>query len=81
MTDYVLVERRADGILLMWSEDYERQLWTLVRLRKPVQCVRCNDGLAKGASAFSPITNGQNRMKRLCLRCVSAMARALKEKR
>ena len=46
-------------------------VWSIVKLRKSSRCAECKEPLAVGAMAFRPLTNGNNRMDRLCGRCVS----------
>jgi hypothetical protein len=52
---------------------YGRQCWTKVkltqRIRKVRLCAMCDGRLGK--EAFFPITNGKNRMERICLECGS----------
>lgn len=45
-------------------------LWTKCVTRKPYTCWRCDKRQEKGAKAFRPMTNGNHRMRRLCLPCV-----------
>jgi hypothetical protein len=49
---------------------YGRQVWTLVTLRgRPKNCVNCGHTLFR-VLAWSPVTNGRNRMERICLQCL-----------
>jgi hypothetical protein len=52
---------------------FGRQCWTKAKITKRVResrlCVMCKGPL--GNKAFRPITNGNNRMERICLECGS----------
>lgn len=43
----------------------KRDLWTRQKLRKPSKCVVTDKAIEKGAFAWSPVTNGYNRMDRM----------------
>ena len=72
--DYVLLALVSEKLLRITSYEYGRQLWTNVALRKEKKCARCDGSIPKGTRCFSPITNGYNRMHRLCSGCVVRMA-------
>lgn len=58
-----------NGMLLTTSsEEYGEQVWSLCRLRrhKESKCVIC--GKTLGEFGFRPITNGYNRIHRICVR-------------
>lgn len=44
-------------------------IWTKVKLRKEKPCWVCETPLEPGTYAFSPITNGYHRMRRICIDC------------
>jgi hypothetical protein len=52
---------------------FGRQCWTKCKMTKHTresrQCAMCKGPLGK--EAFRPITNGNNRMERICLECGS----------
>lgn len=50
-----------------------QQPWTRAKLRKPSECERCRDPIAKGEHAWRPVTNQYNRMWRVCTPCVAKM--------
>ena len=53
--------------------DYGPELWTKVKIRKARKCTNCDSQIPVGASAFSPITHGYNRMHRICMGCVGRL--------
>ena len=55
------------------SGNYGAQLWSSIKLSKSKDCVRCETKLTAGARAFKPITNGYNRMHRICASCVERL--------
>jgi len=44
-------------------------MWTLCCLRKSKRCFLCDSDLAPKMQAYRPITNGYDRMQRICLTC------------
>lgn len=49
------------------------QLWSRARIRKPTACISCLSVYYDGASMFRPMTNLDNRMHRICGRCMRAI--------
>lgn len=43
--------------------------WTLCRLRKLKKCILCSKQIAPKSHGYRPITNGYDRMNRICLAC------------
>lgn len=68
---YTLVEiiSDADGLVGLSSE-YGRQLWSRCKVRKQHSCQECEQSFPVGSEMYRPITNGYNRMRRLCENCV-----------
>lgn len=66
----VIGRTRLSDTVYGLTTDYGRQLWTRVKLRKSRKCGRCSKELNSGNDAYSPVTNGYNRMERLCPECV-----------
>jgi hypothetical protein len=66
-----------DGLIRLdtadWSYNYGKQLWSVVKTRKIAECVNCDGEISKSTNAYSPITNGYNRMHRICTTCVERM--------
>ncbi len=56
-----------------FSGDYGAQLWAKAKLRKEKKCFACEGQVAVGTEVYSPITNGYNRMHRICVGCVERM--------
>lgn len=50
-------------VTLEWINGLD--IWTLVKLRTPKRCAITGKPLAAGQHAYSPITNGDNRMDRI----------------
>jgi len=58
------------GLARISTDEYGAQLWTRRKLRKDNHgCVDCKQPIAKGTFAWGPLTNGYNRMQRLCHLC------------
>lgn len=81
LTECQLLRVLNDGLVRLqtsdFSGDYGAQLWTRVTLRKSKnktkKCCNCDSELAPGDVAFTPITNGYNRMHRICTICIERM--------
>jgi hypothetical protein len=64
------IERPGDGLALITHFRFGQKLWALckTRSRKTNECVLC--GNTVGSLSYRPITNGGNRMDRICVKCV-----------
>jgi hypothetical protein len=71
-TLYTFGKRLNDGLVGLQSK-YGIQLWSRTKLRKDSKCAVCEDPIAKGTTAFSPLTNDMNRMERVCEPCVTVL--------
>jgi len=65
----------SDELIGIIDEKYGKQLWVLIKLRKPHKCQNCEDNLKIGDYAWRPLTNLSNRMERLCLQCGNFLAK------
>ncbi len=73
MTDYVCLKVLTDAVVGL-SSKYGEQLFTVRRARKPVRgCADCGSPIPKGNLCWGPITNGMNRMDRLCSACMMSL--------
>lgn len=79
-----MIELRVAGllsnkILRIASEEGDRaygpELWTTGKLRKAKACCACKENQPVGSMCFYPITNGYNRMWRLCEGCAARLVR------
>ena len=70
VADYAFVRRLAEGVVGLASS-HGQQLFTLNKLRKRTECAVCKGTLLPKDHAYSPITNGYNRMHRICAPCVN----------
>lgn len=70
--DYRFVKRLSDELVGLASS-HGQQLFNRRKLRKPRPCDLCEAGLKPGDRAYGPITNGYNRMHRLCVPCVKKL--------
>lgn len=61
-----LEERMKDELVLLGHPIFGRQLWSTVKVRKSKYCIVTGAPL-KGKEAFSPVTNGNNRMDRISI--------------
>jgi hypothetical protein len=68
--------KRLSAALVGLSSQYGVQLWSAITLRKSKACFVCEIVMPRGAPAYRPITNGDNRMDRLCVRCVEHLESA-----
>jgi len=68
---YTVVKRLNDELIGVESVQFGRQLWTLGKMRRcsGVSCVICGAKVKK--MAFRPITNRNNRRRRMCQACGS----------
>lgn len=69
LSNYKLVEKINDDLFRI-SSIYGNQLFTKTTLRKKNVCAVCLCFLYSNDVAFKPITNGNNRMKRICQTCI-----------
>lgn len=68
---YALLAKVAVGVARLTHREYGAQLWTVGKIRKRgKRCVTCWNPLAPGCDAYRPITNGYNRMHRICTACI-----------
>ncbi len=67
---YTLVQTLSDGLVGLFSERYGRQLWSRCRMRKQHNCRGCKEVFSSGSQMYRPVTNGYNRMERLCEGCI-----------
>ena len=74
MERYCLIELCTDGLARLSSYEYGTQLWTRRVTRKDFYCRVCSFKKTKRTHAFAPLTNGYNRMHRICDTCVTRMA-------
>ena len=65
---YEVIFSPADGLMLITHPKHGRQLWARCKMRghKNSRCAIC--GAVVGFEAFRPVTNGYNRMERICIR-------------
>jgi len=75
---YTLVSIPGDGLALLSSARYGQQLWVQCKTRKAHQCRECGLICSAGTVMYRPLTNGYNRMERVCVGCVHDMWCALK---
>lgn len=69
-----LLEQLNKGLARISTDKYGAQLWTRRKLRKENRgCVECKQPIAKGLPAWGPLTNGYNRMERLCHPCFAQL--------
>ena len=62
--------RRFDVELIGVEGRYGRQLWVRCVLRTRKVCLNCWTYIEPKQRGYRPITNGQNRMDRLCVHCI-----------
>ena len=72
VADYAFVKRLDAGIVGL-SSSHGRQMFVCGNLRKPKPCALCGVALKVGDRVYRPITNGYNRMHRLCVACVRGL--------
>ena len=76
MSEYRCVGTLGDNILRLESDRYGLQLWPRAKLRKAKGCSVCRKTIQPKQDAFLPITNGYNRMERICWECGQKLRRA-----
>lgn len=62
-----------DGLVRMENSEYGRQLWIKAPSRKVKDCHVCDEAPPKGAVTWRALTNGYNRMHRICEGCMATM--------
>ena len=70
----MLIKRLAPGAVIL-SCSHGQDIWTEVKLRKPCDCARCWQPIAKGAQAYRPLTFSYHRSDRICLKCIGQITR------
>ena len=73
MTEYRLSLIPGDGQALLWSQEYGTQLWAECKMRKAHKCAVCGMAYPVGTKMYRPMTNGYNRMHRICQCCVLSL--------
>jgi hypothetical protein len=69
-----LLGKMSYGLARISTDKYGAQLWTRRKLRKNNRgCVCCKQPIAQGLPAWGPLTNGYNRMDRLCHPCFTQL--------
>ena len=71
---YRLIKVLSDGIVGLSSE-FGRQLWCICKMHKQHECQECGQSFPIGAEMYRPLSNGFNRMRRLCKGCVCLMVK------
>ena len=74
MTRYVCLKSLGVGVVGL-SSKFGEQLFTVRKARKPVRggCADCTSSIKRGDLCWGPITNGMNRMHRICDACILSM--------
>ena len=70
---YSLITIPGDGLALLFSGEYGRQLWVQCKMRKTHKCYECDATYPVGTGMYRPMTNGYNRMQRICAQCIQMM--------
>jgi len=73
--EFQCLARMNAGLVRIATDEYGAQLWTRGKARKAKKCELCQQPTPVGAITWKPLTNGYNRMHRLCDTCVSGLAR------
>jgi hypothetical protein len=61
---------RESGVMFTTHREFGRQVWEVAKLTKKYQGRKCCEcGRPLGLRAYRPISNLNNRMERMCLRC------------
>jgi RNase P subunit RPR2 len=77
VTHYGNVEDRpGDGIARIWvtRKTRELRLFMIARIRKAAYCAKCRRLIGSGTDAYRQMTNGADRMDRLCVACVESVS-------
>ncbi len=73
---YRIYTASTDGIALIEHGRYGRQVWVRCQLRKCSVCAVTGRRLLTGATAYRPLTNAANRMKRISEQFIKESFRA-----
>lgn len=67
---YAFVIRMNSGLVRFRHPTYGQELWTRGRVRRfAKKCAMCGMMVQPKEWAYAPLTNGHNRMHRICERC------------
>jgi len=68
---YELSKRLNEGLVGMRSHEHGMQLWTRGKARKVATCRCCESTIERSEVSWRPLTNGYNRMHRICDTCIA----------
>lgn len=66
---YYLVDELG-RLIVLESRGFPPKIWTECTVRKEHNCIVCDGKIVIGQRAHRPITNGNNRMHRICPDCI-----------
>ena len=69
---YDFVTRMSESLVRLNHPRFGVQIWSRGTSRKPCDCEDCRTTIPKGSRSYRPITNGYNRMHRLCESCITS---------
>jgi len=69
---YLLVQETT-GFVVLKSVSFPARIWVECTVRKDHRCAVCDEDIEKGQQAHRPVTNGNNRMHRICPTCITAI--------
>ena len=70
-----LVALLNEGLARIDTGEFGVQLWSRGKARKAKKCRICDGPILVKAFTWMPLTNGYNRMHRLCQGCIEGLAR------
>ena len=71
---YKVLKRPGAGLARILGMRYGLQLWSIQKSRKAAPCRICDDTIEAGGWSYRPLTNGNNRMDRICVKCVDTVS-------
>lgn len=72
---FTLLRTLSPGLVLI-RDGFGEFLWTIGQTKgRPRKCEACSEEIPQKADAWRPVSNANNRMYRLCVRCVLAWQR------
>ncbi len=71
MNHYVLERCLSNRLVALTHPKHGHALWTSAPTRKPTKCCECEQPITPPEHAWRPLTNGLNRMHRICTYCLA----------
>lgn len=61
----------TDGVVAACVGGSDRYVWCIGGTRKDHHCFACHRPIVKGERCYHPLSNGRDRMRRVCEACIN----------